>query len=274
MAGLSDSALQVSDGRGFTYRAQGEYLYVIDEEKNTRVQEINLYDCAAQGGQAVCVSMDGESLAVLYAASAGAFAQSDDYALAAYAAPRTLVLYFNASQPANIVFERAQGITGEPAAALWLAGHLIVAATHRCLPDVDDHGEWLLDGRTSDAVTGYRRSLQLRAGDPVAYVPSYYDDGDLTPLLPEQVYLSGYGNCTFATVVASFALAQMATDSLFALYDPGVKEAGLPVQISSQGLTLRYLVDLQGVPALAEVAVQVKADGTVSGIGQVDWSEP
>jgi hypothetical protein len=307
VAGLSASSLEVSGGRGYAYSAKGEYLQVLDELTGARAQEINLYDCAALGGQALCVLYGKDTLAVLYVSNEGVYRQSGDYALAAWAAPRSMVLLFDATEPARIVFERAIGIVGTPVAVLAEGDMLVVAARHKVVPDVEGGGAWMLDGRGVEDVRGYVDALALRANDAVAYVPSFYDDGELAPLLPEQIYLSGWGDATVATVVASFTLSGRSAASLFALYDPGPPHvstgaqagpaagagaaaaagagagaeaavgaaagAGAGVQVVPDGFVFDYVVDVQGTPAIASISVPIGPAGTLEGIGQVSWSD-
>jgi hypothetical protein len=216
------------------------------------------------------VARGTDTLAVLYTGSEGIYRQSGDYALSAWAAPRLMVLFFDTTEPARIVFERAIGITGIPVAVSVEGDVLVVATQHRVVPDVDDDGEWIVDGKGAEDIRAYGDALALRAGDPVAWAPSFYDDGELVPLLPEQIYLSGFGNATVATVVVSLALSERSAISLFALYDPGSLQT---VQVEEDGLVFDYVVDVQGTPAVAGISVPVTPDGTLEGIGQVSWSE-
>jgi hypothetical protein len=275
IAGLSASSLEVSGKDGYSYRAAGEYLQVVDAATGARAQEVNLYDCTGQGGQALCVALSGDTLAVLFQTSEGVYRQSDDYALAAYAAPRSLVLFFDAAEPARIVFDRVLGVTGVPVAVVLEDDVMVVSARHKVVPDVDDGGDWLLDGKSADDVRSYRAALELRAADPYAFVPSFFDDGELTALAPEQIYLSGWGSATVATTVASFVLSEHSGASLFALYDPGVARGseGTGVRLQAGGLVFDYVADYQGAPAAVSVTVPLGADGTLTGIGQVSWSE-
>jgi hypothetical protein len=279
VAGLSASPLEVSGERGYLYRAEGEYLQVLDETTGGRAQEINLYDCVSLGGEAVCVVYSEDTLAVLYVSGEGTWRYSGDYALAAYAAPRSMVLLFDASEPARIVFDEAIGIVGTPVAVLIDGDALVVATRHQALPDIDGSGQWILDGKSAADVRAYASALSLRSDDAVAWVPSFYDDGELTPLLPEQIYLSGWGSCITATVVASFALSERACASLFALYDPGLPRtgsgarAGLSAQVNPDGFEFDYVVDYEGAPAIASVTVPVGPNGALEGIGQVSWAD-
>jgi hypothetical protein len=292
VAGLSASPLEVSGGRGYVYRAEGEYLQVLDETTGGRAQEINLYDCVSLGGEAICVAYSEDTLAVLYISGEGTWRYSGDYALAAYAAPRLMVLLFDASEPARIVFEEVIGIVGTPVAVLIDGDALVVATRHKAVPDIDESGQWILDGKDASDVRAYASALSLRSDDAVAWVPSFYDDGELAPLLPEQIYLSGWGSCTTATVIASFALSERACASLFALYDPGLPRtetgtrAGMDSQtggsgaqvssgtrVDSGGFVFDYVVDYEGAPAIASVTVPVGSGGALEGIGKVSWAE-
>jgi hypothetical protein len=279
VAGLSASSLEVSGGYGYAYSAEGESLQVINEVTGARTQEINLYDCATLGGRAFCVLYGEDTLAVLYVSNEGAYRQSGDYALSAWAAPRSMVLLFDATEPARIVFERAIGIVGVPVAVYASGDVLVVATRHKVVPDVYDNGAWKLDGKSVEDVRGYADALALRANDAVAYVPSFYDDGELAPLLPEQIYLSGWGDATVATVVASFTLSGRSAASLFALYDPGPPQAstgageGTGGQVVPDGFVFDYVVDVQGAPAIASISVPIGTVGTLEGIGQVSWTD-
>jgi hypothetical protein len=273
VAGLSASSLEVSGGRGYIYRAEGEYLQVLDEAAGGQVQEINLYDCVSLGGRAVCVAYSEDTLAVLYVSGEGTWRHSGDYALAAFAAPRSMVLLFDASEPARIVFDKAVGVVGAPVAVLIDNDALVVATRHQVVPDVDGGGQWILDGKSAADVRAYASALSLRADDAVAWVPSFYDDGELMPLLPEQIYLSSWGNCTTATVVASFSLSERSCTSLFALYDPGPPRTGTSVQAGSNGFVFDYVVDRESVLTVASVTVPVGSGGALEGIGQVSWAD-
>jgi hypothetical protein len=273
VVGLSTSSLEVPGEDGYLYRAEGEYLRVMDVATGARAQEVNLYDCTGQGGRALCVVLDGDTLAVLFQTGEGIHRRSGDYALAAYGAPRAMVLFFDVAAPAHIVFDRVLGITGVPVAVTLDGDALIVAARHGVVPDIDGDGEWLLDGRSATDVRGYRAALELRVLDPYAFMPSFYDDGELIALAPGQIYLSGYGNCTVATTVAAFTLPERSCTSLFALYDPGPVLKGAGVRLQPDGLVLDYVADYQGAPARVSVSVPVGPGGMIAGIGQVSWSE-
>jgi hypothetical protein len=273
VAGLSLSSLEVSNERGYVYRAEGEYVEVLDEVTGGRTQEINLYDCVSLGGEAICVTYRNDTLAVLYVSNEGIWRNSSDYALAAYGASRSLVLLFDASVPARLVFEVAIGIVGVPLAVRVDGDTLVVATHHKAVPDVDENGQWILEGKTAEEVSAYRGALALRVHDEFAWVPSFYADGELVALLPEQIYLSGWGSATTTTVVASFVLSERLCTSLFAFYDPGVLQAGSSVQINSDSFVFDYVVDYQGAPAVVSVQVPVGPNGLLDGIGKVSWAE-
>jgi hypothetical protein len=169
-------------------------------------------------------------------------------------------------------------MSGTPRAVAYRSGVLFVATTHKTAPDVEVDGSWKTAGRSSDQIRGYASSLALRAGDPESFVPSYFADGVLTPLRPSQIYLSGYGSLTRATVVGAFSLESRSCVELFAFYEPGaLEDKGLEIAafgVDSEGFSFSYEVAYRGDPAVITVIAPINADGTLAGLGRVDWSEP
>ena len=60
--------------------------------------------------------------------------------------------------------------------------------------------------------------LELRRNDAVSYVPAVYQDGTLTPVAADRVYLPADGTGAIATVVATFDLEAQTVNSAFAVY--------------------------------------------------------
>jgi hypothetical protein len=265
---------RTAEGGGYAYVAEGEGLKVYQgAAAGDAVQSLNLYDYTNAGGQAVAVALAGGTLAVLYATDEGVFYPSTDYALSAYAAPRTLLIFFDASDPAELSFVSAVGLSGTPR-ALHIAGpELYVATSHPVAPDVGADGQWELAGREPSEVAGYAASLTLRAAEPVAYVPGYFDDGLLTPFSASQLYLSGYGPHTAWTAVGAFSLAERRCTSLFALLDPGVPLYSAS-SVGESGFALAYEVDYEDALVRTTLTAPVAADATMPGIGSVEWSAP
>jgi hypothetical protein len=279
VAGADSQSRRVDGQRGYVYVADGESLDVREGSTSGKaVQTLNLYTYTNINGGVISLAYEGTTLAVLFATRAGLHYPSVDYALSAYNAPRSMILFFDATDANKLVFDKAIGMSGTPRAVAIRGGVVYVAATHKTTPDIAADGSWMTQGRNTAQVRGYASSLSLRSGDPESFVPSYFEDGILTPLRPSQIYLSEYGSLTIATVVGAFSLQSRSCVELFAFYDPGaLEDRGLEIAafgVDSEGFRFSYEVEYNNTPAIITVIAPINADGTLAGLGRVDWSEP
>ncbi|MDR3316443.1 MAG: beta-propeller domain-containing protein [Coriobacteriales bacterium] len=272
VSGITQESHTVKGG-GSVYQGQDEGLKVYaGSEGGAELRSINLYDYTNVGGEVVGLFLYGKTLAVLFATNAGVLYPSTDYTLSAYAAPRSLVLFFDVTEPGDPSFVSAIGISGTPLAVLAQGGNLFVATSHPATPNVGTDGLWILNGREPSEVKGYASSLTLRADSPRAFVPGYFDDGEITPLLPSQLYVSAYGEHTSWTAVASFSLDTRSCVSLFALLNPGVVRPSATA-IGAGGFAFAYEAEYEGLDALVVLSVPVVNAHTMPGLGSVSWSE-
>jgi hypothetical protein len=284
IVGLNAQSKTTTDGQGHSFIVAGEELKVREDSSGKVVATLSLYDSAKAGGEALCVVFSQNTLAVLYATDAGYNYRSTDLALAAYGAPRTTALFFDATEPADLSLVSAVGISGVPQAVALSANSICVATSHKTAYEVGADGLWMTKGDGARNKGAIKASLDLRRGSQISYTPSYFADDTLVPLKPAQLYLSEYGYCTTATVFASFSLAKRDCATLFALYDPapGAGQKNYSVRTASDnngapvptGLLVHYTLDYQGAAAVMTTAVAIADEGIMPGITEVFWSEP
>jgi hypothetical protein len=275
VVGLGTGSKTVSSTDGYRYKVAGEELEVSLDGKQAEVlTTLNLYDYANVGGDAVCLIQAQDTLAVLFASDAGYNYNSVDYALSAYGAPRSMLLFFDISEPEDPRFVKALGISGTPRAVVMRADSLCVVSAHNVAPLVGSDGLWMTRGAGASSEREIREALELRKDSPVAFVPSYYVQDTLVPLRPAQIYLSEYGNYTTATVFAAFSLVERENTALFALYDLADDTGETRYSVAEDAVRVSYTVTYQDAPAVATVVVPLDTANLMPGIGAVSWSDP
>jgi hypothetical protein len=218
------STPMLRDERGYLYTANSGVIRVLklDGAASELVASVGVYDYDGGSESVRMMSLVGTTLAVQCSVlQRPEDYKSPDYALAAYAAPRTTVLFFDMSKPEKPQYLRTLGVTGTGEAGLVRDGLLYIATRHATAPAASG-GAWELEAAGGFEASGeaIKKALELRANDPISFVPSFYDDGNLTPLAPEQIYLPSEGSYATATVVACFDIEQNSCVSLFAVYNP------------------------------------------------------
>jgi hypothetical protein len=226
------SNTMVQDERGYLYTVESGVLRVLrlDGVSSRFVVDIALYNLDGGSNEVIALTLVGTTLVAqcVVPERANDYA-SPDYALAAYAAPRTTVLFLDVSDPEQPLHLRSLGITGTGMPGYVSDGLLYVVTNQAAVPSAAG-GYWhLMDAEGDpDAVAAtIRSSLELRRNDPVSFVPSFYDDGALIPLDPSQIYLptqATKSSFTTATVFASFDIENNSCVSLFAVYNPAPVE--------------------------------------------------
>jgi hypothetical protein len=257
------------DERGYLYTVDGGLLRAFSfngREAVSLLGSIAVYSDEGGSSQVQSLALAGTTLAVQCAVPVRERDYgSPDYALAAYAAPKTTLLFYDVSNPSNPVYLRTLGVTGTSENAFIRGGYLYIAATHATLPAAAD-GRWDLagsDGEPKNTVAAIYKGLDLRQDEPLSYVPSFIDDNSLIALDPAQIYIPAETDYATATVFACFDIANISCVSLFAIYDPGTVTETVSHVWGEQGLYLiwqRYSFDAASEKAtyishLAQVAL-------------------
>lgn len=245
-AELSD-IVTVEDESGYIYVVAEGTLSVLyaDGSSAERVAQLSMsaYDELERWESVSALYLEGDTLAVVGSLSEDTDWDPDapDYALSAYAGARVMVAFFDVSDPSEPEYLSALGVTGTLLGFEESDGVLTVVASRSAVPAVSsDTGAWLVedeeedaevdtDAEDSDDATTTTSSalptrqevadrLELRRNDAVSYVPAVYQDGALTPVAADRVYLPADGSGAIATVVATFDLEAQTVDSAFAVY--------------------------------------------------------
>jgi hypothetical protein len=212
------------DERGYLYSVNSGVLRVLKLEgaASTLVASVGLYGYDGGSEDVLLLELSGTTLvAQCLVEQRDNDYESPDYALAAYAAPRTTLMFFDVSKPEKPRYLRTLGITGLSEAGQVRDGRFYVVANH-ATASTAYAGFWDVGSLNDPAVDGelIKKAFDLRKNDPISFVPSFYDDGNLMPLTPDQIYLPLEGNYTTATVFACFDIEQNSCLSLFATYNP------------------------------------------------------
>jgi hypothetical protein len=220
----------VRDDNGLLYAVSFEYLrvYSLAGDASEIIASLSLSGFEGGDGEVRSVSLVGTTLAVqLQAEERIGDRASPDYLLAAYAGTQTVVLFFDVSKPADPIYIKTLGISGNSVASEVRDGKLYLVTNQTTTPASTATG-WDLQGDEEEdsaaELASIKASLELRRNDPVSFTPAFNDDGNLTALAPEQIYLPSASYYSTATTFACFDIDERRCLSVFAVYDPSFSE--------------------------------------------------
>lgn len=228
------------DESGYIYQISDGHLRVLKAEGAASAIKADLVLSDFSDTTAVNqLTVSGNVLVVECQSYAGENYSRNDYAQAAYSAPRVNTLFFDISSPEEITHITTNSFTGTAIDSTVRGTTLFVVASHASTPDAASYGYEIEDidageevfiseevrQNTKNAIQAEQyemsKQLELQRDEPSSYIPSFYRGDTLVPFDTDQIYIEKGSDCADALVVCAYDLESAECVWGFAYYGIG-----------------------------------------------------